>query len=74
MSAAPPQIPRSTRDKPKNDLYFSCALVVLETRWRFAKTYVESYPHEYTLDEWCDEGAFEKAIHCIERLGVVSRS
>lgn len=43
------------------------------SRWRFAKTYVENYPHEYTLDEdgWCDEEAFRKAIACIERWGVV---
>ena len=44
---------------------------VSESRWRFAKTYVESYPHEYTLDEWCDQKAFEKAILCIERWGVL---
>ena len=42
-----------------------------DARWRFAKTYVESYPHEYTLDEWCDADAFEQAITCIERWGVV---
>jgi len=24
------------------------------TRWRFAKTYVESYPHEYMLEQWVD--------------------
>ena len=25
---------------------------VVNSRWRFAKTYVESYPHEYTLERW----------------------
>ncbi len=41
------------------------------SRWRFAKTYVESYPHEYTLDEWCDEESFERAIRCIEQWGTM---
>lgn len=41
------------------------------SRWRFAKTYVESYPHEYTLRRWCDPEAFGAAIACIERHGVV---
>jgi hypothetical protein len=40
-------------------------------RWRFARTYVESYPHEYTLAKWGDdEDAFWKAVECIERWGV----
>ena len=46
---------------------------VERSRWRFAKTYVESYPHEYTLDEWCDEDGFSRAIECIERWGVLER-
>jgi hypothetical protein len=41
-----------------------------DTRWRFAKTYVESYPHEYTLQQWLDADAFLRAIRCIERWGV----
>ncbi|HPW22238.1 MAG TPA: hypothetical protein PLE61_15665 [Vicinamibacterales bacterium] len=41
------------------------------SRWRFAKTYVESYPHEYTLERWGDSDAFRTAIDCIERWGVV---
>ena len=41
------------------------------TRWQFAKTYVESYPHEYTLRRWCDPKAFREAIACIERWGVL---
>lgn len=44
---------------------------VASTRWRFAKTYVESYPHEYTLVAWGDAEAFRQAIDCIERWGVV---
>lgn len=44
---------------------------VIASRWRFAKTYVESYPHEYTLDEWTDEDSFVRAILCIERWGVL---
>jgi hypothetical protein len=42
-----------------------------ESRWRFAKTYVESYPHEYTLEDWVDPDVFDHAIICIERWGVV---
>jgi len=44
---------------------------VADSRWRFAKTYVESYPHEYTLDRWGDVDRFWRAIVCIERHGVV---
>lgn len=40
-------------------------------RWRFAKTYVDSYPHEYTLQAWGDADAFWRAVLCIERWGVV---
>jgi hypothetical protein len=43
---------------------------VTRSRWRFAKTYVESYPHEYTLVSWGDADAFRQAIGCIERWGV----
>ena len=41
------------------------------TRWRFAKTYVESYPHEYVLQQWGDADAFSKAIQLIEQWGLV---
>jgi len=44
---------------------------VADARWRFAKTYVESYPHEYTLQQWVDADAFPRAIQCIERWGVI---
>lgn len=44
---------------------------VASSRWQFAKTYVESYPHEYTLDRWGDAGEFQRAILCVERWGVV---
>lgn len=44
---------------------------VVESRWRFAKTYVDSYPHEYTLDDWGDADAFGRAILCIETSGVL---
>ena len=44
---------------------------VAQSRWRFAKTYVESYPHEYTLQRWMDPDTFWRAIQCIERWGVV---
>jgi len=40
-------------------------------RWRFAKTYVQSYPHEYVLQRWGEADAFSKAIQCIEQWGVV---
>jgi hypothetical protein len=46
------------------------ATFVAESRWRFAKTYVQSYLHEYTLDEWCEDANFDRAIQCIERWGV----
>lgn len=41
------------------------------SRWRFAKTYVESYPHEWTLERWVDQAIFARAILCIERWGAV---
>lgn len=44
---------------------------VTRSRWRFAKTYVESYPHEYTLDRWGDADALWRAVQCIERWGIV---
>ena len=44
---------------------------VVDVRWRFAKTYVESYPHEYTLNRWIDGDSFSRAILCIERWGIV---
>jgi hypothetical protein len=44
---------------------------VAGSQWRFAKTYVESYPHEYTLQRWRDADDFSNAIDCIERWGVV---
>jgi len=43
---------------------------VVNSRWRFAKTYVESYPHEYTLERWGSIDSFRRAILCIERCGV----
>lgn len=42
-----------------------------DSRWRFAKTYVQSYPHEYTLREPSDHDNFRRAIDCIERYGAV---
>jgi len=45
--------------------------LVANSRWRFAKTYVESYPHEYTMEGWGDGDAFRTAIHCIERWGLL---
>jgi hypothetical protein len=44
---------------------------VVNSRWQFAKTYVESFPHEYTLKRWCDVDAFGDAILCIEHWGVM---
>ena len=32
--------------------------LVAATRWRFAKTYVESYPHEHMLQQWVDADTF----------------
>jgi guanosine-3',5'-bis(diphosphate) 3'-pyrophosphohydrolase len=47
------------------------ATFVAGSAWRFAKTYVESYPHEYTLVQTGDTVRFQTAITCIERWGVV---
>jgi len=47
------------------------ATFVAGSSWRFAKTYVESYPHEYTLVQASETGRFQTAITCIERWGVV---
>jgi hypothetical protein len=33
------------------------------------RTYVTSYPHEYTLAQWCGAEAFGEAIRCIEAGG-----
>lgn len=44
---------------------------VEDSRWRFARTYVESYPHEYTHEDWVEQGSLTKAVECIERWGVV---
>ena len=41
------------------------------SRWRFAKTYVESYPHEYTLERDAGQENLARAVGCIERWGVV---
>jgi hypothetical protein len=43
---------------------------VSASRWRFARTYVQSYPHEYTLANPGDLDAFRTAVLCIERWGV----
>jgi hypothetical protein len=43
---------------------------VATSRWQFAKTYVESYPHEYTVDRWGDPADVAQAGACIERWGV----
>ena len=44
---------------------------VAQSRWCFARTYMESYPHEYTLQAWGEGEAFPEAIACIERWGIV---
>jgi guanosine-3',5'-bis(diphosphate) 3'-pyrophosphohydrolase len=49
------------------------ATFVAGSSWRFAKTYVDSYPHEYTLIQVGDTDGFQMAITCIERWGVVER-
>ena len=43
---------------------------VANSRWRFAKTYVTSYPHEYTLQRWEAADSFWLAILCIEHWGI----
>ena len=44
---------------------------VARSRWQFAKTYVEDYPHGYTLQRWGEPDEFQHAIASIERWGVV---
>jgi hypothetical protein len=44
---------------------------VEETHWRFAKTYVGSYPHEYTLKRFCTPQAHARVLALVEELGVV---
>jgi hypothetical protein len=39
--------------------------------WRFAKTYVASYPHEYTLKRLCPPEGHARVIALIEEHGVV---
>ncbi len=46
---------------------------VAHSRWQFAKTYVESYPHEYTLERWGNGDSLWRAVLCIEQHGVVER-
>lgn len=42
-------------------------------RWRFSKTYAKTFPHEYTLREWCDEVEFEAAVLAIRKYGIRKR-
>ena len=39
--------------------------------WTFARTYVESYPHEWTHERDTGEDALARAVECIERWGIV---
>src|SRR4029077_20636419 len=47
------------------------ATFVAGASWRFAKTYVEPYPHEYTLVQGGDPDHFKSAIASIEGWGIV---
>ena len=47
---------------------------VAATRWRFAKTYGESYPHEHMLQQWVDADTLSRAIQSIEQWGFVDPS
>ena len=55
--------------RPDDDAWFRAW--VEASRWRFAKTYVTTYPHEYALAAWGEPDAFRRAISCIERWGEV---
>ena len=57
--------------RTREDRLADFADFVAVSSWRFAKTYVESYPHEYTLVQGTDTDRFQSAIACIERWGVV---
>jgi len=58
-----------TRTNPGPDLDWFQTFVE-QNRWRFARTYVKSYPHEYTLDRWCGAENLARAVDCIECFGV----
>jgi hypothetical protein len=45
---------------------------VARSRWKCARTYVESYPHEYSLERWGDPD-FWRSILSIEQYGVVEQ-
>ena len=59
----------TTQQERERDLEWFRGFVE-ESRWRFAKTYVESYPHEYTLQSWGNSDSFTNAIRCIEQWGI----
>lgn len=42
-------------------------------RWKFARTYVERHPHEYTHRDWTDPEDFDRAIRLIEGWGFDAR-
>jgi len=40
-----------------------------ESKWQFAKTYENSYPHAYTLRKWCDNEEYTRMYRLIRRYG-----
>ena len=60
-------------ERAREEQVVDFATFVAGSSWRFAKTYVESYPHEYTLVQAGDSDRFQTAITCVERWGVVEK-
>jgi hypothetical protein len=44
---------------------------VQRSGWHFARTYVNSYPHEWTHEREGDQESLARAVECIERWGIV---
>ena len=66
MSTSTPSIP----PLPPEDRAFLEAFLT-SVHWQFARTYVRTYPHEYTLKKWCEPADHARLIALIERHGRV---
>ncbi len=45
-------------------------LFIRNTSWVFAKTYAETWPHEYIVQERVDNDLFDKLANYIDRNGI----
>ncbi len=46
-------------------------LFIRNTSWVFAKTYAETWPHEYIVQERVDNDLFDKLANYIDRNGIL---